>query len=186
MTVRGLRWWMVFGLIGPITFVMSLDRTAIVVAAPTIQHEYGFSLVQMSLILTSFSWTYAALQVPAGWLAQKFGARRALVWANLLWSALTMATPLGFNVASFVGIRAPVGRRTIGRLAGIGDRAETLVPEPGTFQGQFGTAWKPVPWADRRRARDHFGDRLLRLALGVLRLRPARRGIGRCLVDVVP
>jgi hypothetical protein len=28
-----------FFLIGPVTFVMSLDRTAIVVAAPTIQHE---------------------------------------------------------------------------------------------------------------------------------------------------
>ncbi len=100
---------MVFGLIGPITFVMSLDRTALVVAAPTIQHEYGFTLVQMSLILTSFSWTYAALQVPAGWLAQKFGPRRALAWANLLWSALTIATPLGFNMVSFVGIRALLG-----------------------------------------------------------------------------
>ncbi len=62
-----LRWWLVFGLIGPITFVMSLDRTAMVVAAPTIQKEYGFSLVDMSLILTSFSWTYAFLQVPADW-----------------------------------------------------------------------------------------------------------------------
>ena len=104
-----LRWWIVFGLIGPITFVMSLDRTAIVVAAPTIQHEFGFSLVQMSLILTSFSWTYAALQVPAGWLAQRFGPRRALAWANLLWSILTILTPLGFNMASFVGIRALLG-----------------------------------------------------------------------------
>jgi ACS family glucarate transporter-like MFS transporter len=104
-----LRWWVVFGLIGPITFVMSLDRTAIVVAAPTIRQEYGFSLVEMSLILTSFSWTYAALQVPAGWLAQKFGPRLALVWANLLWSLLTIATPLGFSVASFVGIRALLG-----------------------------------------------------------------------------
>jgi ACS family glucarate transporter-like MFS transporter len=100
---------MVFGLIGPITFVMSLDRTAIVIAAPTMQHEYGFSLVQMSLILTSFSWTYAAFQVPAGWLAEKFAPRRALAWANLMWSLLTMATPLGFSVASFVGIRALLG-----------------------------------------------------------------------------
>jgi ACS family glucarate transporter-like MFS transporter len=100
---------MVFGLVGPITFVMSLDRTAMVVAAPTIQKEYGFSLVEMSLILTSFSWTYAALQVPAGWLAEKFGPRRALFWANMLWSVLTAATPLGFSVTSFVGIRALLG-----------------------------------------------------------------------------
>ena len=105
----GLRWWIVIGLIGPITFVMSLDRTAIVVAAPTIQHEYGFSLVEMSWILTSFSWTYAFLQVPAGWLAEKFGPRRALFGANVLWSLLTAATPFGFSVASFIGIRALLG-----------------------------------------------------------------------------
>ena len=47
-TTRGLRWRLMFFLIGPITFVMSLDRTAIVVAAPTIQREFGFTLVQMS------------------------------------------------------------------------------------------------------------------------------------------
>lgn len=103
------RWWMVWLLIGPITFVMSLDRTAIVVAAPVIQKEYGFSLVEMSIILTSFSWTYAFLQVPAGWLAERIGPRRALYWANLLWSLLTAATPLGFSVGSFVAIRTALG-----------------------------------------------------------------------------
>ncbi len=109
MKITRFRWWMVWLLIGPITFVMSLDRTAIVVAAPVIQHEYGFTLVQMSLILTSFSWTYAFLQVPAGWLAERIGPRRALYWANFLWSLLTAATPAGFNLASFVAIRTALG-----------------------------------------------------------------------------
>ncbi len=108
-SVGRLRWWIAIGLIGPITFVMSLDRTAIVVAAPTIQKEYGFSLVEMSFILTSFSWTYAFLQVPSGWLAEKFGPRRGLFWANFLWSILTAATPLGFSVPSFIAIRALLG-----------------------------------------------------------------------------
>ena len=105
----GLRWRLMFFLIGPITFVMSLDRTAMTVAAPTIQHEYGFSLVEMSWILTAFSWTYALLQVPAGWLAERFGPRRMLYWANVLWSLLTAATPLGFNLGSFIFIRALLG-----------------------------------------------------------------------------
>lgn len=104
-----LRWWVALALIGPITFVMSLDRTALVVAAPTVQKEYGFSLVEMSLILTSFSWTYAALQVPAGWLAQKYGPRKALAWANLVWSIMTIVTPFGFSLLSFVLIRALMG-----------------------------------------------------------------------------
>lgn len=105
----GLRWSLMFFLLAPITFVMSLDRTAIAVAAPTIQHEYGFTLFEMSVILTSFSWTYALLQVPGGWLAERFGPRRTLFWANALWSALTAATPLGFNLISFVGLRALLG-----------------------------------------------------------------------------
>jgi ACS family glucarate transporter-like MFS transporter len=109
MTNTRFRWWMVWLLIGPITFVMSLDRTAIVVAAPVIQKEYGFSLVEMSLILTSFSWTYAFLQVPAGWLAERIGPRLALFWANLLWSLLTAATALGFSLPSFIAIRAALG-----------------------------------------------------------------------------
>src|SRR5882757_9471856 len=109
-TVPGkTRWWMAGLLLGPITFVMSLDRTAIVIAAPTIQNEYHFTLVQMSFLLTSFSWTYAALQVPSGWLAERFGPRKMLFWANLLWSLLTALTPLGSGFASFVVIRGLLG-----------------------------------------------------------------------------
>ena len=104
-----VRWWMAALLLGPITFVMSLDRTAIVIAAPTIQNEYQFTLIQMSYLLTSFSWTYALLQVPSGWLAEKFGPRRMLFWANMLWSLLTALTPAAKGFSSFVLIRALLG-----------------------------------------------------------------------------
>ena len=109
-TVPGrVRWWMAALLLGPITFVMSLDRTAIVIAAPTIQNEYHFTLIQMSYLLTSFSWTYALLQVPSGWLAEKFGPRRMLFWANMLWSLLTALTPAATGFSSFVVLRALLG-----------------------------------------------------------------------------
>ncbi len=103
------RWWMAGSLLGPITFVMSLDRTAIVIAAPTIQNQYHFTLVQMSFLLTAFSWTYALLQVPSGWLAERFGPRKMLYWANLLWSLLTALTPAAWGFASFVVIRGLLG-----------------------------------------------------------------------------
>jgi ACS family glucarate transporter-like MFS transporter len=103
------RWWMAGLLLGPITFVMSLDRTAIVIAAPTIQNQYHFTLVQMSFLLTAFSWTYALLQVPSGWLAERFGPRKMLYWANLLWSLLTALTPAAWGFASFVVIRSLLG-----------------------------------------------------------------------------
>jgi MFS transporter, ACS family, glucarate transporter len=89
--------------------VMSLDRTAMVVAAPVIQREFHFTLVQMSFLLTAFSWTYAALQVPAGWLAERIGPRRSLFCANALWSLFTAATPFGFSFLSFSAIRFALG-----------------------------------------------------------------------------
>jgi ACS family glucarate transporter-like MFS transporter len=49
------------------------------------------------------------LQVPAGWIAERYGPRRVLYWANFLWSVLTAATPLGNSVVSFVGLRLLLG-----------------------------------------------------------------------------
>jgi MFS transporter, ACS family, glucarate transporter len=57
-----VRWWIAGGLILPVTFVMALDRTAMVVSAPVIQKEFGFSLNEMSIILTAFTWSYALFQ----------------------------------------------------------------------------------------------------------------------------
>jgi MFS transporter, ACS family, glucarate transporter len=57
--VSNLRWKVVTLLVAPITFVMTLDRAAMTVAAPTIQKEFGLTIVEMSLILTVYFWTYA-------------------------------------------------------------------------------------------------------------------------------
>ena len=104
-----VRWIVMALVLFPLTFVMSLDRTNIVVSAPVIQKQFHFTLVEMSLILTSFAWTYAFLQVPGGLLAERFGARKMLTYANGWWSIFTILTPFGFSVASFVAIRGLLG-----------------------------------------------------------------------------
>jgi ACS family glucarate transporter-like MFS transporter len=76
--IGNLRWGIVSLLIAPITFVMTLDRAAMTIAAPTIQKELGLSLVEMSVILTIYFWTYALGQVPAGRLAERHGSRKVL------------------------------------------------------------------------------------------------------------
>jgi MFS transporter, ACS family, glucarate transporter len=70
-------------IIFPLTFVMSLDRTNMSVSAPIIQKTFHFNLVEMSLILTSFSWTYAFFQVPGGIAAERKGSRLTLTIADL-------------------------------------------------------------------------------------------------------
>jgi ACS family glucarate transporter-like MFS transporter len=108
-TVPGLRWWITTVLIGSTTFVMALDRAAMTIAAPVIQKEFSFTLQQMSYILAAFSWTYALFQIPSGWLAERFGPRRILFGASMLWSIFTAATPFGIGLRSLVTLRSLLG-----------------------------------------------------------------------------
>lgn len=104
-----VRWLLAGGLLLPVTFVMSMDRTAMVVAAPVIQHAYGFSLTEMSVILTAFWWAYALFQVPGGLLTKRVGPRKALAFAGIWWSVFTFLTPYGGLFLGFVVIRILLG-----------------------------------------------------------------------------
>lgn len=71
----------------------------------TVNNNFCFALSQdhewdektKSLVLSSFFWGYVVTQVPAGQLAQKFGAKRILMWSMLLCAALTLLTPLSIT-----------------------------------------------------------------------------------------
>ncbi len=82
-----------------------MDRTAISSAVPSIRKEFGFSLVTMGWILSSFRWAYALFQLPGGWLGDKIGPRRALTLIVGWWSAFTALTALAWNAASMIAIR---------------------------------------------------------------------------------
>lgn len=56
---------------------------------------------QLGSVLGAFFFTYALMQVPAGWLSDRFGARRALSFYILGWSGLTAITGL---VTSLPGV----------------------------------------------------------------------------------
>src|SRR6266481_3455458 len=49
-----------------------MDRVAISAAVPSIQKQFGFSLVTMGWILGAFQWSYAIFQIPVAWLGDRF------------------------------------------------------------------------------------------------------------------
>jgi sugar phosphate permease len=79
-----------------------MDRVVISTAAPSIQAEFGFSLVTMGWIFASFQIAYAVFQIPGGWLGDRFGPRRALTGVVLWWSVFTAATAGTWNAASMM------------------------------------------------------------------------------------
>lgn len=92
-----------------LTATVSLDRTVMAVAAPFIQKEFGFTLMELSLIITSLFFTYAGLNWVAGLVIDRLGVRKSLTFAALWWSVFTALTPLANSFASFLGLRLLVG-----------------------------------------------------------------------------
>lgn len=60
---------------GAITY---LDRVNISISGHWLAEEYHFTNPQLGLIFGAFPLEYALFQVPAGWLADRFGSRRVL------------------------------------------------------------------------------------------------------------
>jgi ACS family glucarate transporter-like MFS transporter len=107
--MRDLRWLFWLGVVFPLTFFMSMDRVNIAVTAPIIAQIHHFTLLQETVILTSFSIFYAAMQIPGGLFAERVGARKGLGAASAWWSLFTILTPFGGIYYGFVAIRSLLG-----------------------------------------------------------------------------
>jgi len=82
-----------------------MDRVVISSAVPSIQKEFGFSIVTMGWILGSFRWAYSVFQIPVAWFGDRYGPRRALTAIVVWWSMLTSATTMAWNATSMIAIR---------------------------------------------------------------------------------
>ena len=66
----------VVGLTLALVAVAYLDRVCISTAAPVIRAELGLDRPQMGMVFSAFTFTYGLFEMPSGWLADRFGARR--------------------------------------------------------------------------------------------------------------
>src|SRR5213079_2622883 len=64
---------------------------------------------QLGIILSSFFFGYAFMQIPGGWLADRFGSRKVIVVAVLMWSVFTGLTGLAWSLTSLLLIRLLFG-----------------------------------------------------------------------------
>ena len=99
-------------------FVLSgvafLDRTNISIAGLQISREYGLGNQRLGWIFSAFLIGYAGFQLPAGWLAARFGPRRILTLGVLSWGVATSLTALlpsdiGHAMALLIGLRFALG-----------------------------------------------------------------------------
>ena len=91
--------WRIFFVLFLLVVVSMIDRASISIAMPTIAKDLGLSDTMQGLILSGFFCFYACMQIPGGFLADKFGARIILACSAILWGtaeALLGLCPTGF------------------------------------------------------------------------------------------
>src|SRR4051794_11469927 len=66
-----------------------VQRIAISVALPRLEADLCLGKPELGLIMAAWSFGYAAMQVPSGWVADRWGPRRALTLYAVAWSVVT-------------------------------------------------------------------------------------------------
>jgi ACS family glucarate transporter-like MFS transporter len=130
------RFWIVVG-----TFLLAMllyiDRILISVAKPNVAAALSLSDKQIGWVLSIFSLGYALFQMPSGWAADKFGARRVLAFIVSFWSVLTALTGFAWNFISLMVIRFLFGAGEAGAYPSINRVVFSWIPlqERGTVNG---------------------------------------------------
>jgi ACS family glucarate transporter-like MFS transporter len=111
-----------------LAFLSYLDRACISQAAPMIARDLHFNAIQMGYIFSAFGLTYAAMEIPSGWLIDRYGPRLVLTRVVICWSFFTAATGLAWNFASMLMARLLFGAGEAGCFPGLAKAFSNWLP----------------------------------------------------------
>src|ERR1700674_4214249 len=86
-----------------------IDRSNLSIAAELIKGELHLSDLQLGTLLSAFFWTYACMQIPAGWLVDHFDVKWVFASGFFVWSVATAATGILHGFVALIAIRVILG-----------------------------------------------------------------------------
>lgn len=101
--------WVLLSLLVLSILVNYIDRGALSVAVPSMELEFSLSDSQKGLLLSAFFWTYALLQLPAGWLVDRYDVKWVYAGGYLIWTIATALTGFVNGFAMLIAARLLLG-----------------------------------------------------------------------------
>lgn len=101
--------WRVFIMLLLLVTINYVDRAVLSIAMPEIQKDLALDPAIVGLILSSFFWGYALMQVPSGWLADKYRPDKIVYGAALAWGIVQTATGFITGAKSLMFLRVLLG-----------------------------------------------------------------------------
>jgi MFS transporter, ACS family, D-galactonate transporter len=103
------RRWGIALLLGFGVLVNYFDRVNLSVSQEALHNAFGISTVMFGYLLSAYSWTYAALQLPSGLILDRFGVKLVGRIATFLWSVASFGAAISTGLPAFLGARLLLG-----------------------------------------------------------------------------
>lgn len=109
MTKRARGQWILLALLVISVTINYIDRGNLSIAASRLASELRLDPEQVGLLLSSFFWTYAAMQIVAGWLIDRYSVYWIFAGGFFIWSAATALTGIAGGFATIFALRLLLG-----------------------------------------------------------------------------
>jgi len=105
------RKWSILAILSLGMVIAYIDRANLSVALATPEFRTAFQLTDSArgLLNSVFFWSYALLQIPAGWLVDRYGVRRVYAIGFFFWTLVSAMTGFVNNVYQLVAVRLLLG-----------------------------------------------------------------------------
>lgn len=98
-----------FALIYIAFIICFIDRSAMNIALSYIGKDFNLSTTTLGVVSSAFFFSYSLMQIPGGWLTDRFGTKRTILFAISVWSVFTIFTGFAWSLASLLVIRILFG-----------------------------------------------------------------------------
>jgi DHA2 family multidrug resistance protein-like MFS transporter len=107
-TVGTRRWWALGALVIAVLAV-GIDVTILSVALPTLASQLDASTSQLQWFVSAYTLVFAAAMIPGGMLGDRFGRKRLLLIALVVFGAGSLACAYAPSANAFIAARAVLG-----------------------------------------------------------------------------
>src|SRR5260370_42503143 len=105
------RRWTIIGMLSLGVIIAYVDRTnfSVALAAKDFKALFRLTDVDRGTLNSAFFWSYAFLQIPAGWLVDRYGVKLPYAISFLVWSLVSAGTGLAGSVSQLLALRVMLG-----------------------------------------------------------------------------
>jgi MFS family permease len=95
--------------VGVIIAYVARANISVAVVVPDFRRLFQLTDASRGTLNSAFFWSYAFLQIPAGWIVDRYGVKYPYAIAFLAWSLVSAATALGTTLTQLIGLRFLLG-----------------------------------------------------------------------------